>query len=84
MKRDINISVAEIENDPDKCYIFFIPSDMPEQELDWWFNKFPEQWSEEMDSQLLIAPASLETEYEIIESSTNKIKELLEEIENNE
>lgn len=84
MKDDINISVGEIDNSEDKCYIFFVPITVPEAARDWWFEEFPKQWDDEMNAKLLIAPARLEGEYEFVESSTDKIKELLEEVENND
>lgn len=84
MKDDIKISVGEIENSKDKCYIFFIPVNTTETVREWWFEEFPNQWDNEMNAKLLLAPANLEGEYEFVESSTDKIKELLEEVENND
>ena len=85
MKRDLQISMAEVEDKEGKVYILFLPSNkMTENELSWYNKQFKQQWDEQMQhSKLIIAYGELDNGYEIIESGKDIIQDIISEDEEN-
>ena len=85
MDKDMEISMAEIEDKDGKVYILFLPSNsMTENELSWYNKQFKQEWDEQMEySKLIIAYGKLDNGYKIIESGKDMIQDIISESEEN-
>jgi hypothetical protein len=80
MDKDMQVSMAEIEDKEGKVYILFLPDGMDENQLSWYNKEFRDEWQDIMDhSKLIVAYGELDNGYELIESSKDIIQDIISE-----
>lgn len=80
MDKDMQVSMAEIEDKEGKVYILFLPDGMDENQLSWYNKQFRDEWQDIMDhSKLIVAYGELDNGYELIESSKDMIQDIISE-----
>lgn len=80
MDKDMQVSMAEIEDKKGKVYILFLPDGMDENQLSWYNKQFRDEWQDIMDhSKLIVAYGELDNGYELIESSKDMIQDIISE-----